>query len=170
MAASFSAPVTVLVDVLAWGAIHASTGYFVHRLSTERFRADNRLTRPRAIERGGALYTETFRIRRWKRLLPEAGALFAGGFDKKRLGGRDPLRLERYMAETRRAELGHVLALLAAPAFFAWNPWPVGVFMLAYAIIANGPCIAAQRYNRLRIQRVLLLRGAPSRPDPRPAA
>jgi len=144
-----------LVDVVAWGAIHASTGYLVHRLSIERFRADNRLTRPRRIERGGALYTDTLRIRRWKPLLPEAGAFFAGGFDKKRLGGRDPRRLERYAAETRRAELGHVLALLAAPAFFAWNPWPVGIFMVAYATVANAPCIAAQRYNRLRIGRVL---------------
>ena len=163
MSLSFSAPVTVLVDVLAWGAIHASTGYFVHRLGVERFRADNRLTRLRRIEREGALYTDTLRIRRWKHLLPEAGALFAGGFDKARLGTREAGHLERYAAETRRAELGHVLALLPAPAFFAWNPWPVGVFMLVYAVVANGPCIAAQRYNRLRIRRVLERRPTPGR-------
>lgn len=145
----------VAVDVVAWAAIHASTGYLVHRLPSRLFERDTFLTRARRIEAGGALYVRSLKIKRWKGRLPEAGALFAGGFDKKHLAGRDPAYLATYVRETRRAELGHVLAAGAAPLFFLWNPWYVGVVMLVYAAVANGPCVAAQRFNRLRLLRIL---------------
>ena len=148
-------PLLVLVDVVAWGAFHASTGYLVHRLPARRFERDTFLTRPRRVERDGRLYVDRLRIKRWKGRLPEAGALFAGGFDKRHLHGATPDDLTAFARETRRAELGHWLAAACAPLFFLWNPAPVGVVMLAYAAVANGPCIAAQRYNRLRIVRIL---------------
>ena len=145
----------VAVDVGAWAFFHASTGYLVHRLPARRFERDTRLTRARRFEAGGRLYTRVLRIRRWKGRLPEAGALFAGGFDKKRLRGSSVEDLRTFARETRRAELGHGLAAAAAPLFFLWNPPAVGVVMLVYAVAANGPCIAAQRYNRLRLLRIL---------------
>lgn len=145
----------VAVDVVAWAGIHASTGYLVHRLPPRLFERETFLSRPRRIESGGALYVRFLRIKRWKRWLPEAGNLFAGGFDKRHLAHRDRRYLATYVRETRRAELGHVLAALPAPLFFLWNPWYAGVAMLVYAVIANGPCVAAQRYNRLRLLRIL---------------
>ena len=151
----FSPPVTVAVDVVAWAAIHAGTGYLVHRLAVERLATDWWIHRPRRFERGGSLYADRLRVRRWKHRLPEAGALFGGGFDKRSLGGAGRPALERYAVETRRAELGHWLAAAGAPAFFLWNPWPVGVVMLAYAVAVNGPCVVASRYNRLRIARLV---------------
>jgi glycosyl-4,4'-diaponeurosporenoate acyltransferase len=143
------------VDVVAWAVIHASTGYLVHRLPARRFEHDTALTRQRRIEGGGRLYTDILRIRRWKGRLPEAGAFFAGGFDKKHLTGAGVDELAAFARETRRAELGHWLAAAGAPLFFLWNPVGVGLVMLAYAAAANGPCIAAQRYNRLRLLRIL---------------
>lgn len=151
----FSRPVTVLVDIVAWALAHAVTGYAVHRMPVAWFARDWWIHRARRLERGGRLYVAVLRIKRWKHLLPEAGALFAGGFDKKRLRFRDTDYLRRYVAETRRAELGHWLCALAAPAFFLWNPWPVGIVMVVYAALANGPCIASSRYNRLRLLRIL---------------
>ena len=94
-------------------------------------------------------------IKRWKAVLPEAGDLCAGGFNKKRLVSKDPEYLVTYLRETRRAELGHWLCIACAPLFFLWNPWGVGVAMLVYAALANGPCIASMRYNRFRLQRIL---------------
>ena len=151
--------VLVGIDVVAWAVIHASTGYLVHRLPSTLFDHDTFLTRHRRLEGDGTPYVRWLRIKRWKRWLPEAGNLFAGGFDKKHLTSRDPAYLTTYVRETRRAELGHVLAAAAAPVFFLWNPWYAGVAMLVYAVVANGPCIAAQRYNRLRLLRILRLRG-----------
>jgi glycosyl-4,4'-diaponeurosporenoate acyltransferase len=155
-------PLLVLVDVVAWGVIHAATGYLVHRLPARRFERETWLTRPRRFEGDGHLYVRVFRIKRWKGWLPEAGALFAGGFDKKRLAERSDAYFATYVRETRRAELGHWLAAAAAPLFAFWNPWWVAVIMVAYAIVANGPCVLSQRYNRLRLRRILRRRAASS--------
>ncbi len=107
----------------------------------------------RPVERGGRLY-ERLRIRRWKDRLPEAGALFAGGVSKRRLAGD----LERFAAETRRAEYGHWLAMAFAPVFALWNPLMGLVLMATYSVVVNAPFIAIQRYNRQRAQRVLTRR------------
>ncbi|MGH9177654.1 MAG: hypothetical protein ACRD0N_03745, partial [Acidimicrobiales bacterium] len=89
----------------------------------------------------------------WKGLLPEAGAFFAGGVDKRRLRGASPEALERHAVETRRAELGHWLAMVPTPLFVWANPLLLAPLMAAYAVAVNGPCIAAQRYNRIRLRR-----------------
>lgn len=145
----------IAVDAAAWAGIQSAAGYGVHRISVARLDHDTWATRPRRWEGGGAFYTDRLRIRRWKGSLPEAGAVFAGGFDKAQLGPRSAEHLRRHVIETRRAEIGHWLALLPAPLFWRWNPRWLAVVMTAYAAAINGPCIAAQRYNRLRLQRVL---------------
>ena len=53
-------------------------------------------------------------------------------------------------------------ALGCAPLFFLWNPWWADLIMLTYALMANLPCIFAQRYNRLRFQRLLARRSWPA--------
>ena len=58
--------------------------------------------------------------------------------------------------ETRRAELGHWLALAGGPVFALWNPVSGLVLMLAYGVVTNVPFIAVQRYNRQRAQRISL--------------
>lgn len=153
----------VAVNVVVWGLIHAGTGYLVHRMAARRFERDTWLTRPRRFERGGRLYVDVLRIKRWKHLLPEAGALFGGGFDKRHLRSRADGYLATYARETRRAELGHWLAAAGAPFFWLWNPWWAGVVMVGYAVAANGPCIASQRYNRLRLVRIAEARARSSR-------
>ena len=143
----------IALDAAAWAAVQAGTGYLAHRLPVRLLDRDRWLWRERRWERGGRFYVDVARIRRWKRLLPEAGAAFGGGFDKRRLRGRAPADLERFAVETRRAELGHWLAVLPAPLFVALNPPLLAPFMAVYALAVNLPCIAAQRYNRIRLRR-----------------
>ncbi|MGH9154525.1 MAG: glycosyl-4,4'-diaponeurosporenoate acyltransferase [Acidimicrobiales bacterium] len=150
-----SGPALVAVDAAASVVIQVAAGYLVHCLPVRRFAADRRLFRTRPIEAGGRTYERVLRIRRWKRWLPEAGGFFRGGFDKSHLPRLDDDHLSRYVAETRRAELGHWLAAAPAPLFFLFNPWYAGLIVQVYAVAVNGPCIAAQRYNRLRLQRLL---------------
>jgi len=154
----------VLVDIAAWAAFHAGTGYAVHRLSLDRLQRDTWLLRERRFERSGRLY-ERFGIRRWKDRLPEAGALFAGGTSKRHLGGRDPAALRRFAAETRRAEYGHWAAMACGPLFVLWNPPAVAAVMVAYGVGVNLPFIAIQRYNRARVSRLLAGRASTSDPD-----
>ena len=60
-----------------------------------------------------------------------------------------------FLQETCRAELTHWVILLFGPFFFLWNPLWVGFLMIAYAIIENLPLVMAQRYNRIRLLRLL---------------
>ena len=86
--------------------------------------------------------------------------MFAGGVSKRTLAARDPAGLHRFAAETRRAERVHWVLLGCGPLFFLWNPFPLGLAMLAYALVANLPCIVIQRYNRARLDRIGRRRGA----------
>jgi glycosyl-4,4'-diaponeurosporenoate acyltransferase len=88
-------------------------------------------------------------------LIPEAGTFFADGFSKRRVVTRDPAYLERFLIETRRAELAHWLVMVIAAVFVLWNPWWMVMIMVAYAFVANIPCLLVQRYNRARLLRVL---------------
>lgn len=150
--------IAVALDVAAWAAIHAGTGYAAHRLPAGRVARDSWITRPRRWEGGGRVY-ERVAIRRWKDRLPEAGALFAGGVSKRRLpeGGR--ASIHRFVPETRRAEYAHWWCAAASPVFVLWNPLPVAAVMVVYGVAVNAPFIAIQRYNRLRIMRTLAGRG-----------
>ena len=88
-------------------------------------------------------------------MIPDGGGLFKGGFPKKNLESSDPKYLKIFLYETKRAELTHWLTILPAPIFFLWNMWWVGIIMIAYALIANIPCILLQRYNRARLSNLI---------------
>ncbi|MGH9025724.1 MAG: hypothetical protein ACRDWD_06345 [Acidimicrobiia bacterium] len=156
--------VIAAIDVVAWAVISTSAGYLAHRLPVRWLARDRIPFRLLPFERDGRWYEQRLRIKRWKDRLPEAGGLFRGGFSKRAVGARDPAHLARFAVETRRAELTHWLILAAAPFFFLWNPWWLGVVMVAYALVANLPCMVIQRYNRARLQRALrTLTGGSSR-------
>lgn len=160
----------IAIDIAVWAAIQVTAGFVVHRLPPHRVDRDTWLFRERAWERRGRIYIRVFRVRRWKRWLPEAGAVFSGGFDKRHLATRDPAYLRAYAGETRRAELGHWLAIVPFPVFFLWNPRLVAWCMPVYTLAVNGPCIVSQRFNRIRLRRVLAAsqrdHGRPPRPAP----
>ncbi len=152
--------VLLFVDACIWIAWSFASGYFAHRLPLARLQRDRGLLRLHQPER--RVYERVCRIKRWKDRLPEGGDLFPGGFNKRHLRGRNVAALQRFAAETRRAEITHWLILAAGSLFFLWNPWPLGLVMVAYAVIANVPCLIVQRYNRARLVR-LIAHHAPAR-------
>ena len=154
-----SAAGTAVLDAAVWATWSVVVGAGVHLLPTRCFTHETRLTRLQAFERDGRLY-ERLRIRRWKDRLPDAGALFSRGGSKRSLPGRSTDALERFVSETRRAEYVHVAVAAIAPLFALWNPWWLTISMLVYAVAANVPCVAIQRYNRGRLQRLLSTRRA----------
>ncbi|MDD2457701.1 MAG: glycosyl-4,4'-diaponeurosporenoate acyltransferase, partial [Eubacteriales bacterium] len=115
-----------------------------------------------AWERQGQIWQQVFRVRSWKERLPDGAQLIGRGYAKKRLKATHAMELSRFIQESRRAELTHYLAMLPAPLFFLWNPVWVGWFMISYALMANVPCILAQRYNRPRFIQLLKKRSAKS--------
>lgn len=146
---------TVAVDVLVWGVVHAATGYAAHRLDESRLSHDGWLLRPRRFETAGRWYRHRLRIHLWKDRLPEAGALFRGGVSKRQLPAHDVAGLRLFARETRRAELAHWWAMCGGLLFVLWNPPLASGLLVGYGVVANLPFIVIQRYNRFRIQALL---------------
>ncbi len=146
---------TIAVDVVAWGAFHAATGYAAHRLGDSRLSRDGWLLRERRFEAGGRWYRHRLRIDRWKDKVPEAGGLFRGGVSKRRLPASDVAGLQLFVRETRRAELTHWWALCCGPVFVLWNPPLAAGLLVAYGVVVNLPFIAIQRANRFRVQALI---------------
>jgi glycosyl-4,4'-diaponeurosporenoate acyltransferase len=147
-----SSTALVVTDVVAWGLVSLIVGYSFHRLPAVRLDHDTFLTRLRPFERDGRVYERRLRIARWKDRVPEAGDVFRGGVSKRTITRAG---LDRYVLETRRAELTHWGIMAAAPLFLLWNPWTIWLFMVLYAVVANTPCLVIQRYNRARVLRIL---------------
>ncbi len=145
----------VLLNVAGWPVLQFGLAWLFTRMPETWFNPPC----PGAWEQGGRLYERAFGIRGWKDRLPDAALWFGIGFAKAKLTRLDPAYLRRFIRETWRGELCHWSALACAPLFFLWNPWWADLVMVTYALVANLPCILAQRYNRLRFQRVLARRG-----------
>lgn len=146
---------TVVLDCAVWAVGGTAIGFLTNKLSVERFADDSALTRLRGWEVDGRHYERRWAIKRWKRWLPEAGDMFGDGFNKRGLLAADPAYLERFVMETRRAEVTHWWVLALGPLFVLWNPLWLAVVMNVYAVLANVPCLVVQRYNRARLTRVL---------------
>lgn len=158
MTGALSPGQAAILDVVAWAVLGVVIGYVAHRIPTGWLEVDRGPTHLLRAEQGGRLHERYLAIGAWQRRLPDAGTVFAGGRSKRSLASRRPGDLERLAAETRRAELTHWALLAATPAFALWNPWWLTVAMAAYALVANLPCLLAQRYNRARLERILARR------------
>jgi glycosyl-4,4'-diaponeurosporenoate acyltransferase len=145
----------VVLNVAGWLVIQLGLAWAFTRMPVEWFNPGP----PHVWEEGGRFYERSFAIKRWKARLPDAARWFDGGFAKGELTGRDSDYWRRFSRETWRGELCHWFAIGCAPVFFLWNPWWGDLIIVAYALAANLPCILAQRYNRLRLLRVLSRRG-----------
>jgi glycosyl-4,4'-diaponeurosporenoate acyltransferase len=140
-------------NVLGWPILHIAIGFIALRVPPHIFASDTWLTAPRSWEQDGHLYRDWLAIRKWKFLLPDA-APWLGHSAKKKLPGRNPAYLAQFLIETRRAEIAHWFMLGCLPIFFIWNPPWARWVMAVYALAANLPCILAQRYNRLVLNRI----------------
>jgi glycosyl-4,4'-diaponeurosporenoate acyltransferase len=144
----------VVLNVGGWLAIQLALAWAFTKMPVTWFNPGNAL----AWERSGQFYEIVFRIKNWKDRLPDAAHWFGGGFAKRTLAGRNSDYLQRFIRETWRGELCHWVAIGLAPVFFLWNPCWGDWIIVAYALAANLPCILVQRYNRLRLGRLLARR------------
>jgi glycosyl-4,4'-diaponeurosporenoate acyltransferase len=141
----------VSLNVTLWPVIQIALAWGFIRMPAAWFDAPDR---PFHFETRG-FYERGFGVKHWKDLLPDGARWFGGGFAKNELAARDERYLQEFIRETRRGELCHGCAFLFVPIFFLWNPWWGNLVIVAYVILANLPCIIAQRYNRIRLRRLL---------------
>ena len=148
--------VAIGLSALMWVVAALAVGWWMARRPAAAFAHDGPVTRLRAFEKAGRadVYERRLRVSRWKDVLPEAGGLF-GELSKRHLppGGRDA-SLERFAAETRRAERTHWTVLLAGPLALLWSPLWLALLGWALAVACNLPFIVVQRSNRARVERL----------------
>lgn len=151
---SASASLTVLQCALGWLSWSLLVGALANRMPASWLGAGHWIwRRPWRESRQG--FESRLAIRSWKGWLPDAGNALPKGVAKAALVGRNRADLERLVLETRRAELVH---LLLWPFWIVTSSWltPAGVLLnLLFACSFNLPCIWIQRYNRLRLIRLL---------------
>ena len=77
---------TIVIDFVAWFIIHIGVVAIMIRIPAKHFDPNHWLYKGRRWERGGNVYQEVFRIKKWKQHLPD-GARVLGrlGFPKKQL-------------------------------------------------------------------------------------
>lgn len=152
-----SDPVTILLCFVLWPVLQIGAALLCLVLPDSVFSSDNFLFRDYSFENGGAIYQSLFRVRSWKNHLPDGGKVWdKNALSKTRLDSLEADHLQIFLIESSRAELTHWLAILPFWVFAFFTPPIVPWIMLVYALIANLPCIIAQRFNRPRVHRLLL--------------
>jgi glycosyl-4,4'-diaponeurosporenoate acyltransferase len=150
--------------IALWFVFQVGAALIALNTPDRRLRPDAILFRTRRWEHEGRAYDKLLAVRRWKGLLPDGGAAWKKrGYRKKSLTDLSQENLERFILESARAELTHMLAIVPFWVFGFFAPPNVIWIMLAYALAVNLPCIIAQRYNRPRV-RALLRRLYPGSP------
>lgn len=146
---------TIVINIIAWAFFHMSLSFLTLFMPDHTFQNDHFLYKIKKWEKSGTIWKKYFRVKNWKTYIPDGAKLFKAGFEKKQLRGTEMSYLEKFILESRRAELTHWLQILPAGFFFFWNPLWAGWVMVAYALMFNVPIIIAQRYNRARFEQLV---------------
>jgi glycosyl-4,4'-diaponeurosporenoate acyltransferase len=147
---------TILLCFVVWPILQITAALICFILPDWIFSPNAFFFRTQRFEKQGRVYDRVFRVSRWKHLLPDGGMVWKKrGFKKKHLESFSQENLNRFLVESARGELTHLLAIFPFWVFWFFTPPNVPWIMLVYALLVNLPCIIAQRYNRPRVQRLL---------------
>ena len=141
---------------IVWFTIMALPAYLFYLIPKEWFKPNSFFFRERKWEKGGKFYEKVFFIKKWKGFLPDGAALFKGGFKKKKLKSLSKEYFSEFVLESCRAEATHIPPIFLSLLFAIYNPPYIVIIMVVFGMIVNLPCILAQRYNRIRLQRILM--------------
>lgn len=145
----------VLIDVLGWLTIQMSLWAISSRFPRRWFERPTRFYR---TPKWFIWFIEhILLIKVWQPHLPEGANTFdKNGFTKNKIKSSDENYLEIYAIETRRGEFAHYLPILFLLVFIPFNPWWAILIQFFYITLINMPCALSMRYNRNRIERILL--------------
>ena len=144
----------IFANASIWVSWSILVGYAANFLPEKYFEKDTLITRLRKFETQ-VWFQKYLKVHISKKYLPEKGVIFGKGTSKKSLPLAKPAALKRLLIETRRAEYVHWIVVFAWVFTLWFNP-PWAVWTVATLLIfGNLPCILVQRYNRLRLLRIL---------------
>lgn len=147
----------IILDFVAWFFFHMTISLLLMKVSDAWYEKTEKGFQAWEWERKGNIWHSLFRIRDWKRFLPDGTMIVKAAYNKTNLQATDLESLRKFIIETKRAELTHWILISPSLLFFIWNPPWAGIIMVVYALLANVPFIMAQRYNRPRLERLYQL-------------
>lgn len=145
----------IVLNVCLWLFIHLVIAKLSNLIPLKFFKKDYFIFKTFRFERTGRFYEIIFGVKKWKKYLPDGAKIFKDGFQKKSLKKKSSEYLERFIMETKRAELSHFMQILPVPIFFLFNAPIASIIMVIYAFMVNVPCMVVQRYNRPRLKKLL---------------
>ena len=102
-------------------------------------------------EKGGRIYNDLFRIRKWQSKVPDMSRILPGFMQPKKVTEHFTEELPAMIKETCIAEFIHAaLCLCSLPCLRLWPGWGGILFTFLYIVLGNLPFILIQRYNRPR--------------------
>jgi glycosyl-4,4'-diaponeurosporenoate acyltransferase len=134
MMAVVSIIVLVLINIIAWGILHFVLSYLCFIIPIKYFYKDRFIFRVSEWEQKSEVWDSWFQVRKWKDHIIDGSVIVKQSFDKRKLKGAHIETLKYFSAETKRAELTHLLLILPAPLFFLWNPVWAGWVNIVYAL------------------------------------
>ncbi len=146
---------TIILCFVMWFIIEVTIGFICTKIPEKYFSINKFYFKTYHWEKKGRIYDDIFKVKKWKKHLIDGAALFKNGYRKKHITDMSTENLEKFIIESCRAELVHVLCILPFFVFGFFTAFPIVLYMLIYALIINVPCILAQRYNRPRIYKIL---------------
>lgn len=104
---------------------------------------------PQIWENNGKWYEKNLNIKVWKDLVPQH--IGKGGFSKRHMKKTSPEYIDRFILETCRGEWNHECCCIYSIIAIIINPIMIGVVIALLNLLINLPCVAIQRYNRIRL-------------------
>ncbi|MFW6249279.1 MAG: glycosyl-4,4'-diaponeurosporenoate acyltransferase, partial [Bacteroidota bacterium] len=145
----------LVLSVILWFTFQHAAEYICHRIPDKWLSPNGFLFKERKWEKGGAFYSKVFKVKKWKKYLPDGAAARKKGYRKKKLTDFSTENLDLFLVESCRAELMHLLAIIPFWVFGLFAPVEIIIYMLIYALAVNLPCIIVQRFNRPRIMKLI---------------
>jgi len=146
-----SEPIAIGLCFVVWGILQTVAALVCFKIP-DRFYDHRKFPfKSYGFEKNGESYEKWFRVHKWKKYLPDGSALMGGQNKMKYLDHLRKTDLERFLKESCRAEMIHILGIPLFWVFGFFAPPRVIVYMLIYALAVNVPCMMAQRYNRPRV-------------------
>lgn len=144
-----------LLFPILWFILHMICVYICHKAPDRFYNPGFNLFTIKSYEKNGKIYEDRFKIKAWKNILPDGGSINSYGFEKRRIANRSVAYFEKFIIETKRAELIHWTGILTSTIFLLIYDFPLNILIYLIAIIIDIPFIMIQRYNRPRLIRLV---------------
>ena len=100
------------------------------------------------------IYENLLKIKLWKDKIPQY--IMKNGFSKKKISNLNIDYLKDFISETYRGEINHFICCLIIPFLFFISTKKSFLVFSILILLGNVPFLLVQRYNRLRIRRIIL--------------